>query len=273
MSALEPKAGGAAGETVQRIALAKQAAKDIVASLTPGSDAMILEAGRDARLALAVRSRSRSASAPRSIGSSARDVEGDLGASVALAVDRLRQLGGSRRIVVITDGDLAHPEALCAARRSRSRWSRSARRSTTPRSSASTCAPAPTRRCSAKQVQAFLVVANFGQPPRDLFVTMREDNASDVLASRRVLVQPGERLPVVLTFHPTRGDYDKGLVFDIAPHDAMPVDDVAYARVPAGEKLPVFLAPSGDAHGLRRGSSARSSRIRWPKCTPERSPR
>src|SRR4029078_10948813 len=78
--------------------------------------------------------------------------------------------------------------------------------------------------------------------PRELYVTMRQQNASDVLASRKVLVQPGERLPWVLTFSPARGDYRRGLAFEISPHDAMPVDDVAFGRVPAGDKLPVFLA-------------------------------
>src|SRR6185369_5883014 len=31
-------------------------------------------------------------------------------------------------------------------------------------------------------------------------------------------------------------------VFEISPPDAMPVDDVAFGRVPAGDKLPAFLA-------------------------------
>src|SRR5690349_15704918 len=44
-----------------------------------------------------------------------RNVEGDLGAAVALAVDRLRQLGGARRIVVLTDGNLARPALLSGA--------------------------------------------------------------------------------------------------------------------------------------------------------------
>jgi hypothetical protein len=47
---------------------------------------------------------------------------------------------------------------------------------------------------------------------------------------------------VVLTFKPTPGDYGSGLVFDLAPHDAMPVDDTAYGRVPAGRRLPVMFA-------------------------------
>src|SRR5690606_21198922 len=85
-----------------------------------------------------------------------------------------------------------------------------------------------------EQVQAFLLVANFGKEARELYVTMRQLNASDVLASRKVLVEPGQRLPVVLTFYPAEGDYGTALVFDISPQDAMPVDDVAYGRVPAG---------------------------------------
>ena len=43
-----------------------------------------------------------------------------------------------------------------------------------------------------EQVQAFLSIANFGKSVRDVYVTMREQNASDVLASRRVAIQPGE---------------------------------------------------------------------------------
>src|SRR5262249_38114484 len=91
-------------------------------------------------------------------------------------------------------------------------------------------------------VQAFLMIANFGKSTRDLYVTMREENASDVLASRRVAVKPGERVPMPLEFTPTPGDYRKGLIFEISPPDAMPVDDVAYGKVPAGDKLPVHLA-------------------------------
>jgi hypothetical protein len=223
-----------------RIALARQAAKDILSSLTPGSDAMILEAGRDARLVAPLdRDIVRVKAAVDRI--TAEDVEGDLGAAVALAVDRLRQLGGSRRLVVLTDGDLARPASLAGA--------------SLPLSVITVGAPIENAAIvrvdvrsgadaalSKEQVQAFLVVGNFGKQPRDVYVTMREHNTSDVLASRRVLVQPGERIPVELNFYPSPGDYRKGLIFEISPHDAMPVDDIAYGRVPAGDKLPVVYA-------------------------------
>jgi len=52
----------------------------------------------------------------------------------------------------------------------------------------------------------------------------------------------GDRLPVAFTFRPSAGDYRKGWISEISPHDAMPVDDVAYGKVPAGDKLPVYFA-------------------------------
>ena len=230
------------GEPVKRIDLARAVAEDIVTALPPGSDALILEAGRDARVVSPLdRDRVRVKAAIERV--SVKDVEGDLGAAVALAVDRLRQLGGSRRVIVITDGNLARPSSLTGA--------------VLPLEVLTVGEPAenaaivrvdvrsgtdPT--VGREQVQAFLLVANFGKSPRELYVTMRQENASDVLASRRVLVQPGERQPVVLTFTPSPGDYRKGLIFEISPRDALAVDDIAYGRVPAGDKLPVLIVSS-----------------------------
>ncbi len=230
----------AGAETKTRMDLARTVAEDILSSLGPGSDALLLEAGRDARVVAPLdRDVVRLKAALQAL--RVHDVEGDLGAAVALAVDRLRQLGGSRRIVVVTDGNLAAPAALSGV--------------SLPIEVITVGTPAenaaivrvdvrsgiePTLK--REQVQAFLVVANFGKAPRELYVTMREDNASDVLGSRKILVQPGERQGVVLDFLPSPGDYRRGLIFDIAPHDAMEVDDAAYARVPAGDKLPVVYA-------------------------------
>jgi hypothetical protein len=243
----------AEGEPLEtRLDLARKAARDLLGSLTPGSDALILEAGRDARLVAPLdRDLRRLAAAVDRVAQ--RDVEGDLGAAVALAVDRLRQLGGARRVVVITDGNLARPASLSGA--------------ALPIEVVTVGTPVDNAAIvrvdvrsgtdpvkGKEQVQGFLVVANYGKAPRSLYITMREDNASDVLASRREVVQPGERLPVELDFHPTPGDYKKGLIFEISPHDALPVDDVAYARVPTGEKLPVFLA--GASPWIERAVSA-----------------
>ncbi len=232
------------GKLATRLDLAKQVSRDIVSSLAPGSDVLVLEAALDARLASPLdRDLVRVKAAIDRL--EARDVEGDLGAAVALAVDRLRQLGGSRRIVVVTDGNLARPAALgnSAIPVEVITVGAAADNAAIVRVDVRSGVDPVTKK---EQVQAFLVVANFGAKPRELYVTMRQQNASDVLASRKILAQPGERLPVVLTFHPTRGDYRRGLAFEISPHDAMAVDDVAFGRVPAGDKLPVVLAAPGD---------------------------
>jgi hypothetical protein len=234
MSALDP----ATGKT--RIELAKQAARAMVDGMPPGSDAMILDAGRDTRVALPSDRDVRRMHAAID-GLAARDVEGDLGAALALAVSRLKQLGGRRQIVVLTDGNLARPASL-----TESAVPMRLIRLGTPIDNAAIVrvdVRAGTDPVSEREeVQAFLLVANYGKQPRELFVTMRQDNASDTLASRKVVVPAGDKLPVVLTFHPAKGDYGTGLLFDVSPHDAMAVDDVAYGRVPAGRKLPVIVA-------------------------------
>ncbi len=238
MSALDPKADKT------RIELAKDAAHELIRSLPPGSDAMILDAGRDTRVLLPPdRDTRRMHEAIDRL--RVRDVEGDLASSIALATNRLKQAGGLRRIIVLTDGNLARPAPLQSA--------------TLPLELITVGEPIGNAAIvrvdvragedpvlNKEQVQAFLLVANFAAEPRELYVTMRQQNASDVLASRKVRVMPGQRLPVVLTFYPAEGDYGTPLVFDISPHDAMPVDDVAFGRVPAGRKLPIYLASAGE---------------------------
>ncbi|MFO0660484.1 MAG: VWA domain-containing protein [Polyangiaceae bacterium] len=235
MSAVDPQSHQA------RIELAKRAATDALSALSPGSDAMVLASGREPKLVSAPdRDPQRLAEAIAKL--QAEDVEGDLGAAIAFAVDRLKQQGASRRVVVFTDGALAHPDSL------------SMRGMSTPLEVFTVGEPienagiirvdvrsgldATTKR---EEVQAFAVVGNFGTKQRDVFITLRLANIDQPLASRRLLLQPGERAPVVLTFAPAPGDYNKGLLFEISPHDAMPVDDVAYARVPAGQKQPAVL--------------------------------
>jgi len=227
---------------------------------------MVLAAGRGARLVSPLdRDRVRVKAAIDAIEEG--QVEGDLGASIALAVDRLRQLGGSRRLIVITDGFLANPDSL--------------RDVGLPLDVVTVGEPKdnaaiirvdvrsgqdPTE--DREQVQAFLMLQNFGSKPRELYVTMRQENASDVLSSRRVLVPPGERTPVVLTFLPAKADHGRGLVLDVSPRDAMPVDDVAYARIPRGDKLPVVIASDdGKPSAWLQRAIASDSRVELTRTT------
>jgi hypothetical protein len=235
--------GAADGET--RLAAAKKVARRIVETLPPGSDAMIVEAGRSARVASGLeRDRRRLATVIDHL--EGADVEGDLGEAVSLAVDRLLQTTGERRVIVVTDGNLARPATFTSAALPVELLTVGEKIDNTAivRVDVRSGVDPATRK---ESVETFALVVNYGEKPREVFVTLRQDQASDVLASRRLLVQPGERAPVVLAFESTPGDWRKGLIVDISPHDAMPVDDVAWGRVPPGDTMPVVLAAADDA--------------------------
>lgn len=233
-----------------RIELAKNAAWDALTALAPGADAMLIEAGREARVVAALDrdvKRLQAALDPLP----ARDVEGDLGGAVALASERLRQLGGETRVLVFTDGNLAHAEGLQVP--------------SVPLEVYTVGEPVDNAAIvrvdvrdgvdpASKQdeVQVFALLANYGARPRDLFVTLRLANVGEPLASRRLLLGPGERQPVVLTFRPSPGDRLKGLLVELAPRDALPADDVAYGRVPPGQRQPVALVSEHESPWLER---------------------
>ncbi len=242
MSAKDPD-----GKT--RLAQAKSSAHDVIRSLGPGADAMIVDAGHNALIASPLdRDPRRLDAAVDSL--RARDVEGNLGGALAIASDRLRQLPGQKRIVVLTDGALAHPDSLSSSLpidviRVGSAIDNVAMVRVDVRSGQD---PATHH----EQVQAFALVANYGTKKKNVFVTLRQRNVSEPLASRRIELVPGERAPVVLTFEPAPGDAGTGLVMQLSPGDAMAVDDRAYARVPEGRKIPVVMAPADGSPWFKR---------------------
>ncbi|MEM6788628.1 MAG: VWA domain-containing protein [Myxococcota bacterium] len=240
MSAIDPETG------VPRIELARRAAHEVIDGLAPGSDAILLDAGRNPRVALSpdrdVRRMHAAVDRLRP-----REVEGDLGAAIALAVGRMTQLGGTSRVLVLTDGHLARPIPT---------------HNVAVPLDVMVVSSGPVDNVGIVRVdvrlgrdpgldrdvvQAFLSVANYGPAPREIFVTMRQQNASDTLASRNVVVPAGEKLPVVLSFPPAEGDYGSGLVFEVSPGDAFAVDDRACGRVPARPRQPGYVASAGPA--------------------------
>ncbi|HMR05815.1 MAG TPA: VWA domain-containing protein, partial [Polyangiaceae bacterium] len=234
----------------RRIDAAKKAAHDVIAALAPGADALIVESGADARIASPLdRDKRRLAAAVDQL--DARDVEGRLGRAVALATDRLRQLPGDKRLVVITDGALADPSALATASLPMDliRVGSAKDNSAIVRVDVRDGKNRTTKR---DEVQVFASVAHYGATPREVFVTLRLRNVETPLASRKLTLSPGQKAPVVLAFEPTPQDRDAGLIVEISPRDALPADDVAFSRVPAGRRLPVVLAPSDGNPWVRR---------------------
>jgi hypothetical protein len=235
MGALEP-------DGRSRLAHARDAASAVIRALGPGAQAVIIDAGRDARVVSAMDSDRRRLEA--SVAKlEASDAEGRMTQAIATASTQLRPFERGARLVVISDGALADRDAFAS-----SNLPIELVRVAEPIDNAAIVrldvASSEDPSSHHEQVQAFAMVQNYGLKPRSLYVTLNERNVSEPLASRRIDLGPGERAPVVLAFEPAPGDAGAGLVVELSPHDALVSDDRAYGRVPSGAKLEVVMAPA-----------------------------
>ncbi|MBL8742248.1 MAG: VWA domain-containing protein, partial [Myxococcales bacterium] len=239
------------GET--RIARARAIAREQLFAFPRETEVMLIEAGREPRIAsLLDRDKNRVASALAAV--DALDVEGDIDSALALAVDRLKGVEDAR-IVLVTDGAWGRPVAPertlvpVTIRLLGSALENTAIVRSDVRIGSAAGA--------GEEVQAFLAVQRFGSSAKDMFVTMRRVEGGDVLDSRRLSIEPGAPVPVLLSARVSPADYGAGLVFEIAPGDGLAADDVAYGRVPQGPRLPVVLAsPKQPSAWLERGLRA-----------------
>jgi len=224
-----------------RIQAARDAAHRALDKLSPGAEAILIDAGASPRVVAPLdRDRQRLHAAVDRV--RARESRGDLGRAVALATDRLKRLSGLKRVIVVTDGALANPDALShvALPLDVVRVGDPVDNTAIVRIDVRRGQDPATAR---PQVQVFALIANFGSSARDLFVTLRPRNVPQPLASRRLALTPGESAPVVLTFEPAPTDAGMGLVVELSPQDAMPTDDRAFGRVPLGRELPIVVVP------------------------------
>lgn len=248
-----------------RIEEARAAARRIVEALAMGSEAMLIGSGRDARV-LAPLGRDRTSLIRAIERATAQDVEGDLGAAVALAVDRLRPLAGERRVIVVTDGASARLESLRAGviPIELVRVGRPVDNAAIVRMDVRTARQGG----SNEVVQAFALLANFGETPREVYVTARREGESSVFASRRLRLDAGRREPVTLTFPFTAEDVGRGVLIELEPRDALPTDDVAYGRIPPGLQLPVVLASRSMSVWVQRALES-DPNVRLSVVTPD----
>ncbi len=213
---------------------ARAAARDILSALTPGSDGRLrAEAGREARLLCPLeRDRVRVLDA---IDAAVHDVEGDLGQAVAA---RCRSPPPARRRapqVVVSSPTAPASSAGCA--RGGGAPSEVVTVGTPIDNAAIVLRRRPLRgeapgadgRAGAGQ---FLVVANFGRAPRDLYVTMQRRER----VRRARLAPRGGEARASGSPCPSRGSPRRATtarrasIFEVSPHDAMPIDDVAYGQ-------------------------------------------
>jgi hypothetical protein len=214
----------------------KAAARELCAGLQPGTQVMVVEAGAKPRIASPLeRERTRILAAIDAI--AAEEVVGDLDPAIALSIDRLKDYEDAR-VVVFTDGFLVQPPTSTG--------------STLPVEFVIGGEPTNNvgvvrtearrfREDDADKVEVFVLISNFGREERETYVTVSVAGSSESLDSRRLLLAAGERAPVGLSFSVTPDLEGKALVVDVSPHDALEVDDRAYAKVPPSEDLEVWL--------------------------------
>jgi hypothetical protein len=237
-----------------RFAEAQAAALTVLRSLTPGTQVMVIDAGREPRIVSPLdRDRSRVEQALQRL--SAHEVEGSLGRAVAVASDHLRARSGKSRIVVVTDGAVADEDALSYSSLPVDvvTVGKPAENAAIIRTDVTVGPDAATGR---ERVQVFGVVKNFGKSRRELFVTLTQKSVQEPLSSRKLDLAPGEQAPFVLAFDAAPGDVGSGLRVELSPGDALAADDRAFLRVPAGRKLPVVLAPAKGSPWLERALAA-----------------
>jgi hypothetical protein len=227
------------GET--RIAEAKTAATRVLSTLPPGADVLLIEAGSEPHV-VSPADRDLARVRARLQALSARGVEGHLERAITLASEQLGQRAGSRRIIVVSDdGGLKSPLP-------QTRVPLSVVKVGTPVDNAGIVRIDVGRSAGRTagtndRVEVFAELASFAGVARDVFVTLKLRSSPTVLASRKLRLAPGQKAPVVLDFEASPGDAGMGLVVELSPHDALPVDDSAFGRVPAGRKLTTISAP------------------------------
>jgi hypothetical protein len=175
----------------------------------------------------------------------ATGVEGHLERAVALASEQLAQRAGNRRIVVLSDDNgLAAGLPTTRVPLSVVRLGEPVDNTAIVRVDVGRAAAAAGSSPRADRVEVFAEVASFARAPRDIFVTLKQRSSPTVLASRKLRLEPGQKAPVVLGFEAAEGDAGTGLVVELSPPDALPIDDVAYGRVPPSRKLLAVTSPA-----------------------------
>lgn len=234
-----------------RIELARRAVAERLAALEPGTEVMLLAAGKEAQV-LTPFERDRRRVQKQLDELKAQDVEGSLLQAVSLSVSRLRQLTGETRLLVVTDGALADPRPIMT-----SGVPTEVLRVGTEQDNLAIIRTDVLREAGAPgeetwPVHVFASVKNHGKDVRNVYATLRLRNVAEPLASRQVQLKAGEEAPVVLTFDSVESDEGAGLIVELSPHDSLPVDDVAYASVPHSKKQVVILSPGDRSPWLKR---------------------
>jgi len=236
-----------------RFIAAKAAAERVLSALPPGADVLLIEAGGEPRV-VGPADRDLARVRSRLLAMTASGVEGHLERAIALASEQLAQRAGNRRIVAISDdGGLSAPLPPTRVPLSVVKVGEPVDNAGIVRLDVGRARdPSDAGQRNRERVEVFAEVASFGKAPRDVFVTLKQRNSPTVLASRKLRLEPGQKAPVVLGFEAAPGDAGTGLLVELSPHDALPIDDSAFGRVPPSRKLTTVTAPAHQSPWFER---------------------
>lgn len=275
---------GARDGSSTRLDLARSAALQALAESERGSEAALVVAGCSPRVAVAS-TRDRGAITAAVEGLRPEDCGGDLSRALSLAADRLRGATGSRRVLVLTDG-ATRADALGVSVGGRVDVLRVGRPAANVGIAAMELRPDPDGSNAPGGERRYglfvaLVPAHL-DAPREVTLEvdlLRGDSAERVAV--RSLTLHGARvsatLPIALA-PDERADIVRTRVVSPGP-DALAVDDLAYAPVPAGQRLQVrVITPPGRRSPwvLRALRADRSAAVtehpnaHWPRLRDER---
>lgn len=237
-------------EGATRIDLAKDAIAERIGELAPGTDVLLVSAGKTARVVSPLeRDRRKLLEYVRNIESV--DSEGSLLHAVSLSTSRLRQLSGEKKLLIVTDGAPGdtHPIATGGLETELLRIG-------SPQENVGIV------RVVAKNendhgraswpVHVFVSVKNYGRSVQNVYATLHQRNVREPLAARQLQLQPGEQAPLVLSFDAVKSDEGTGLFVELSPGDSLAVDDMAYVTVPLMSRQPVILSPKDETPWLKR---------------------
>ena len=228
--------------------------------MEPGADAIIIEGAREARVVSPLDRDARRLKASLSQRRRARGRRRSRPRPSALAADRLRSLGGKRRVLIVTDGALASDAPLAA-----SGMDLQVVTVGEPVDNVGIvridvrAGVDPTTKHD--QVQVFGMLEELRQDPAR---RVRDADGRREARSGGVAPHPrsAEREDRRSCFRSSRrrSSTAKVSTMQVSPGDALPIDDVAFGRVPHARKMPVVHASTRllvDRARARRRSGSR----------------
>lgn len=249
---VRPIASDPANSSPTRMTRARAEALKLLDSLGIGAEVAVVVAGRDARV-IATLQRGAKAAKAAVVQVEAGLVEGDVEPALDVARDLLRGRTGKRRVVLVSDHAYARPPTWLAEEGG-------------AELDVITIEPGPregnvgivrvdVRRGPSAQspdrVDVAVTLAAFGAPEdgRTRWVTLRRMDRPDPLDARKVEIAAGEpgHGAVTLGFSPAADGSDElaTLAIELAPGDALSLDDRVQLVVPPPRRMPVVLASLG----------------------------